>query len=66
MKNHHGGVILLDDHLYGHSDGVGWVCMDFNTGEQIWREREALGKGRDRVTPTACSTASAKTKATWC
>jgi outer membrane protein assembly factor BamB len=45
MKNHHGGVIRVGEYLYGHSDGVGWLCMDFATGEQIWREREALGKG---------------------
>ena len=23
MKNHHGGVILVDGHIYGHSDSVG-------------------------------------------
>lgn len=45
MKNHHGGVILLDGYLYGYSDDAGWVCMDFQTGEQVWREKEALGKG---------------------
>jgi outer membrane protein assembly factor BamB len=45
MKNHHGGVVLVDDHLYGYSDGVGWLCQDFATGETVWREREALGKG---------------------
>jgi outer membrane protein assembly factor BamB len=45
MKNHHGGVIHLGDNLYGYSDDVGWLCMDFATGEQKWREREALSKG---------------------
>jgi outer membrane protein assembly factor BamB len=45
MKNHHGGVLLVGDCLYGHSDGTGWICMDFATGEQKWREREILGKG---------------------
>lgn len=45
MKNHHGGVIKLGDYLYGYSDGAGWICQDFKTGEQIWRERSALGKG---------------------
>ena len=45
MKNHHGGVILLDKHIFGHSDSVGWVCQDLATGEQKWRERSALGKG---------------------
>jgi outer membrane protein assembly factor BamB len=45
MKNKHGGVILLGDHVYGHSDDVGWVCQELKTGERVWREREALGKG---------------------
>ncbi|MEZ6042934.1 MAG: PQQ-binding-like beta-propeller repeat protein [Planctomycetaceae bacterium] len=38
MKNHHGGVILIGDKLYGHSDSVGWVCQDLNSGEEIWSE----------------------------
>lgn len=45
MKNHHGGVVLVGDHLYGHSDGTGWICQDFLTGEMVWNERDALGKG---------------------
>ncbi|MEA3211510.1 MAG: outer membrane protein assembly factor BamB [Chthoniobacter sp.] len=45
MKNHHGGVILVGDHLYGHSDGVGWVCMDWKTGSEVWSEKGKLGKG---------------------
>lgn len=45
MKNHHGGVILLDGHIFGHSDGSGWLCQNFMTGEPAWRERDGLGKG---------------------
>ena len=45
MTNHHGGVILLDGHVYGHSDGKGWVCQNLESGEIAWREREAFGKG---------------------
>ena len=45
MKNHHGGVILHEGHLYGHSDGGGWVCQKFDTGAEVWSERTALGKG---------------------
>ncbi len=45
MKNHHGGVILVGDHLYGYSDGLGWVCQDFKTGEEVWSEKRALAKG---------------------
>lgn len=45
MKNHHGGVILLDGHLYGYSDGPGWVCQNFKTGAEVWAEKKALSKG---------------------
>jgi outer membrane protein assembly factor BamB len=40
MKNHHGGVILIGDHLYGHSDGYAWVCQNFMTGEEVWGHRD--------------------------
>ena len=44
MKNHHGGVLKVGNFLYGYSDGVGWACQDFNTGELIWNEKKALEK----------------------
>ncbi len=45
MKNHHGGVVLINDHIYGYSDGVGWLCQNWNTGESVWSEKDKLGKG---------------------
>ncbi|MBG88432.1 MAG: polyvinylalcohol dehydrogenase [Verrucomicrobiales bacterium] len=45
MKNHHGGVIRVGDHLYGYSDGPGWVCQDWKTGEEVWAEKRAVRKG---------------------
>ena len=45
MKNHHGGVILVGDKVYGYSDGVGWTCQDFKTGQLVWSEKAKLGKG---------------------
>lgn len=45
MVNHHGGVILFDGHLYGYSDGGGWTCMEFDSGDVKWQEKKALGKG---------------------
>jgi outer membrane protein assembly factor BamB len=46
MNNDHGGVVLVGDHLYGFSDGLGWVCQEFKTGNEIWSERDKLdGKG---------------------
>jgi outer membrane protein assembly factor BamB len=45
MKNKQGGVVLVDGRLYGHSEGVGWVCMELATGKQLWRDRDAMGMG---------------------
>jgi outer membrane protein assembly factor BamB len=45
MVNHHGGALLLDGHVYGYSDGKGWVCQDFKTGKSVWEEKRKLGKG---------------------
>jgi len=43
IKNHHGGVILVGDHLYGHAE-PGWTCQDFKTGAEVWNHR-GFGKG---------------------
>jgi len=45
MKNQHGGVILRDKHVYGYSDGRGWVCQNVDSGEMVWQEKRVLGKG---------------------
>jgi len=36
MLNHHGGVVLVNGHIYGFSEGSGWTCQDFKTGENVW------------------------------
>ena len=46
MKNHHGGVVLVDGHIYGFSDGGGLVCQELATGKQKWSQRgEGSQKG---------------------
>jgi outer membrane protein assembly factor BamB len=45
MANHHGGVIKVGDSVYGYSEGKGWTCQDFKTGEAKWQDRHKLGKG---------------------
>jgi outer membrane protein assembly factor BamB len=44
MVNHHGGVVLVGNHLYGYGDGKGWVCQDFKTGDIAWK-KDSVGKG---------------------
>ncbi len=41
--SHHGGMILLGDHLYGTNDG-GLRCVEFKTGKVVWHNR-CVGKG---------------------
>ncbi len=45
LENHHGGVVLVDGHLYGHSNRGGWTCMELKSGEVKWAEKAKLGKG---------------------
>ena len=40
MQNHHGGVILLDGHLYGYCDSKGWLCQRASDGEAVWSSRK--------------------------
>ncbi len=39
MKNHHGGVVKIGDHVYGFSDGPGLSCQSWETGELLWNQR---------------------------
>jgi outer membrane protein assembly factor BamB len=43
MKNHHGGVVLVDGYLYGFSDSI-LTALNFDTGKPAWRSR-SVGKG---------------------
>lgn len=43
LKSHHGGYVLVDDHVYGFDSGV-LVCMEWNTGKIKWKDR-SVGKG---------------------
>ena len=40
MKNHHGGVIQVDDFYYGHSDRAGLTCQSQETGERVWNTKK--------------------------
>lgn len=43
QSNHHGGVVLVGEYVYGYSDRYGWVCQNLKTGENMWQEK---GNGR--------------------
>ena len=50
VRNHHGGVVLVDRYLYGGHGGNGenrffaLVCLEFETGNVLWQSH-AAGKG---------------------
>ncbi|MBO0857254.1 MAG: PQQ-like beta-propeller repeat protein [Chloracidobacterium sp.] len=43
MKNHHGGVVLVNGYLYGFSDSI-LTCIEFATNKKMWAAR-SVGKG---------------------
>jgi outer membrane protein assembly factor BamB len=43
LANHHGGVLVLGEHLYGFGNG-GLICQNYFTGENAWRAR-SVNKG---------------------
>ncbi|MBI1347655.1 PQQ-binding-like beta-propeller repeat protein [bacterium] len=43
MKNHHGGMVLLDGYVYGFDEGI-LTCLDLKTGKPAWQNR-SVGKG---------------------
>lgn len=49
VKNTHGGMVLIGDHIYGHTENESWVCQDWKTGSDDpppagtgWLERVQL------------------------
>jgi outer membrane protein assembly factor BamB len=43
MKNHHGGMVLIDGFLYGFDEAV-LTCLDLRSGQSAWQNR-SVGKG---------------------
>ncbi|QJX00381.1 PQQ-binding-like beta-propeller repeat protein [Frigoriglobus tundricola] len=47
VANHHGGVVRIGDHIYGHTDsGNRWVCVEYKSeaADPVWESKE-LDKG---------------------
>ena len=44
MQNHHGGVVLVGDYIYGSSDPGILTCLKFDDGSVKWKDR-SIGKG---------------------
>jgi len=51
LQNHHGGMILLGDHIYmghGHNNGFP-TCVEFLTGKVVWGKERGPGSGSAAV-----------------
>ena len=51
LQNHHGGMILIGNHVYmghGHNNGFP-VCFDLKTGGELWRPGRGPGSGSAAV-----------------
>jgi hypothetical protein len=51
MQNHHGGMVLVDGHLYfghGHNQGLP-MCVEFLTGKVAWGPVRGPGTGSAAV-----------------
>lgn len=45
LANQHGGVVLVGDYVYGHSDtGNQLKCLELKTGKMVWQNK-SVGKG---------------------
>ena len=47
LDNHHGGMVLIDDYLYGAAhqrNGGRWICLAWNDGAKKYAEK-GVGKG---------------------
>lgn len=45
LMNHHGNTVLLADHIFGFSEGKGWICLKLADGEIAWSEPRKLPAG---------------------
>ncbi len=54
LRNHHGGVVLVGDYLYGgHGQNQGLpFCINFQTGESTWKRQRGPG---DRSAAVTCA-----------
>jgi outer membrane protein assembly factor BamB len=42
MRNTFGGVVVVNDDIYGHTEPGAWLCQDWKTGDEKWLERGDL------------------------
>ncbi len=52
LQNHHGGMVLIDGHIYcGHKhNGGDPICVELETGEVKWGPEKGIGHGSACVT----------------
>lgn len=51
LQNHHGGMIMVGDHVYmghGHNNGFP-ACVEWKTGKNLWNKARGAGSGSAAV-----------------
>ncbi len=51
LQNHHGGMVMLGDHVYGghgHNNGLPF-CLEWKTGKMVWGPERGAGGGSAAV-----------------
>jgi outer membrane protein assembly factor BamB len=51
LQNHHGGLVLVGDHVYGgHGHNQGFpICVELKTGKVVWNQDRGPGSGSAAV-----------------
>jgi outer membrane protein assembly factor BamB len=51
FQNHHGGVVLVGEHIYGGhgTNGGAPTCLEFTTGKLAWKQDRSAGGGSAAV-----------------
>lgn len=42
VKSTFGGLVLVDGHIYGHTEPGSWICQELKSGDEKWLERNEL------------------------
>jgi outer membrane protein assembly factor BamB len=50
FKNAYGGVVLIDGHIYGHTEKSAWGCQNLADGAIAWTNRDALSCDSGAIT----------------
>ena len=63
MKNHHGGVVLVGEHVWPRRSRL--ACQNFLTGKEVWNFAPSGRRGHQRAACCTVSTSSVELSCLW-